>query len=96
MTRFGLTLARVLLVSLAAIAIAYFGDYFSLKLRIPNRPQTRDVQIRPMIAVPQRGNKTEYIPGDPEVQTCSNSVFPQLGFQPCWYVMRHQEQQINM
>jgi hypothetical protein len=96
MSRLLLLVGRVVLILLAAVAVLYFGDYASVKFQIPNRPQTRDVQIRPMIAVPEKGNKLEYILGDPVVQTCSTSLFPQLGYQPCWYVTRHKEQTINM
>ena len=96
MPRLFLRFGRGVLILLAAVAIAFLGDYASLKLQIPNRPQTKDVQIRQMIAVPQKNGRTEFIPGDALTQTCSNSLFPQLGYQPCWYVMRHQEQQINM
>uniref|UniRef100_UPI0015D6C5E1 hypothetical protein n=1 Tax=Nevskia soli TaxID=418856 RepID=UPI0015D6C5E1 len=69
MAKLLLILGRIVLILLAAVAVVYFGDYASIKFQIPNRPQTRDVQIRPIIAVPEKGNKLEYILGDPVVQT---------------------------
>ena len=96
MLKFGLYLRRSFLVLLALAAILYAGDWLSLKLRIPSRAQTQDLQIQPLLAVPEKGNKMEYILGDPQTETCSNSLFPQLGYRPCWYVRRHTRQRVDM
>jgi len=54
------------------------------------------VQINKYYAVPQKNGKTEFEPGEPETQTCVNTIFPHLGYSPCWYVKRHRNQQINL
>ena len=54
------------------------------------------MQINKYYAVPQKNGKTEFEPGEPETQTCVNSIFPHLGYSPCWYVKRHKNQQTNL
>jgi hypothetical protein len=46
--------------------------------------------------VQQKDGKTEYEEGDPETQTCVNSLFPHLGYSPCWYLRRHKLLQVNL
>ena len=60
-----------------------------------HRDPTGTVKVRVLLAVPQKGGRTEYIPGDTETKTCVHSLFPQLGLQPCWYAERHTRKQIN-
>ena len=87
-------------IAAAAIALAfvvYAGEFISIKFRIPaNREPFAVVQINKYYAVPQKGGKTEFEPGATEMQTCVNSIFPHLGYSPCWYVRRHRNQQINL
>ena len=54
------------------------------------------MQITKFYAVPQKDGKTSYEPGEPESQTCVNSIFPHFGYNPCWYLKRHKTQQINL
>ena len=47
-------------------------------------------------AVKLKNGKTEYdYYGDHNVD-CANSMFPQLGAKPCWYVSRHTDEQITI
>jgi hypothetical protein len=74
------------------VCILYAGDLIAVKLR---RDPLSIVQINKIYAVPQKGGKTEFDTGEPESQTCVNSIFPHLGYSPCWYVNRHWNQQVN-
>jgi hypothetical protein len=90
-------LSQAALIVVAAGALVYAGDYLSVQFRIPgNRPQLGTVQVQPLLAVPQKNGKYEFMLGDAVNQPCSNSLFPQLGCQPCWYVRRHSEPHIKM
>jgi hypothetical protein len=60
-----------------------------------HRDPTRTVQLRVLLAVPQKSGRLEHIPADPQTQTCVDAWFPHLGFEPCWYVTRHARKQIN-
>ena len=74
------------------ISILYAGDLISVKLR---HDPLSIVQISKIYAVPQKGGKSEFEAGEPESQTCVNSIFSHLGYSPCWYVNRHRNQQVN-
>src|SRR5579862_5528259 len=88
-------LPRILLITAAAVALAYFVDYFLLVNRIPNgREQYGTVQVQQLLAVPQKDRKTEYIADPPQPEQCVHSLFPQVGLTPCWYLARHANQQI--
>lgn len=89
-------LNRVALTAIGACALFYTGDYLSLRFRIPDRAPLGSVQIRPLLAIPQKNRKTEYVTGEMENQTCTNSLFPQMGYSPCWYVRRHTQPTRNM
>jgi hypothetical protein len=80
---------KILLVVLLVAITSYLCDYLSLRFRIPNREPLGSIKVHPLIAVKLKGSKTEYISGDAAQQSCSNSLFPQLGNLPCWYVAGH-------
>jgi hypothetical protein len=86
-------LSRIATVLVVLVIVLYFGDYVVMKLR--SEP-TGTCQVTKLYAVPQKDGKTEYEAGDPETQTCANSIFPHLGYSPCWYVKRHKTQQVNL
>jgi hypothetical protein len=79
----------------AAIAVlvwagVYGGDYLSARYRIPGNRQTLgSVQVQTLYAVRLKNGRIEYSLGDTETQTCVRSLFPQLGYTPCWYLSRH-------
>jgi hypothetical protein len=52
--------------------------------------------IQRYYAVPQKGGKIEFLSADPQQQTCTHSLFPQMGDPPCWYLARHTDQRIDM
>jgi hypothetical protein len=79
------------------VAAGYLLDYAVLRFRVAtDRHATATVTVRPVYAVPQKNRSTEFMVGDPQDQTCVNSLFPHMGDLPCWYLRRHREQQISM
>jgi hypothetical protein len=87
---------RLLGIAIGLVLLAYVADRVSLVYRIPNgRAQFGSVEVRKLLAVPQKDHKTEYIADPPEEQQCVYSLFPQLGLPPCWYESRHAMQQVN-
>ena len=90
-------LKRIATALVVLVCIYYMGESISVKFRIPaSREPLGTVQINKFYAVPQKDGKTSFEPGEPETQTCVNSIFPHLGYSPCWYVKRHRNQQINL
>ena len=87
---------RKLLIAIAALALLYFLDFISLRLRIPRRDTYGTVTVHTYYSVKLKNGKTEYdYAGDHDIN-CANSLFPQLGARPCWYARRHTDEQINI
>ena len=86
---------RAALILILLAAASYAGDFLSLRLQIPNRAQTEQVRIHPYYAVPQKDPRhEELIFLDPQTEVCVNSLFPELGHRPCWYVKKHTQKRI--
>jgi hypothetical protein len=85
------TILRVSLSFAACVVLVYAGDYFSVRYRMAHRTNAdplETTQIRPLYAVPLKNGKDEFDFGDTEAQTCVHSIFPHLGYNPCWYMTR--------
>ena len=79
-----------------AILLAYVGDAAWVRLRMArHRDPTSAVQVRVMLAVPQKNGRIEFAPGTTETRYCVHSWFPHLGLAPCWYLERHTRKQVN-
>ena len=86
-------LSRIATVLVALVIVLYLGDY--VVMRLSSEP-TGTCQVTKLYAVQQKDGKTQYEASDPETQTCANSLFPHLGYTPCWYLNRHKTQQVNL
>ncbi|HEX4664795.1 MAG TPA: hypothetical protein VH196_10425 [Terriglobales bacterium] len=84
--------------ALAGVLLAsYLGDYAFLSLRIHHGDNAfGSVTVRRYYAVPQKSGKIEFLHADPQEQNCVHSLFPHKGDAPCWYMLRHTEQRIDM
>lgn len=79
-----------------ALGLAYAADAAWVFLRTTDhRLPTRTVQVRVMLAVPQKNNRVEFIPGGTETETCLASMFPHSGLSPCWYAERHTRREVD-
>jgi hypothetical protein len=79
-----------------ALGLLYAADAAGVFLRTTDhRLPTRDVQIHVMLAVPQKNNRVEFIPGGTEIEPCLSSLFPHSGLAPCWYVERHTKREVD-
>jgi hypothetical protein len=79
------------------LVLLYAGDYASARFRLPGDRQTLgsvDVQI--MWAIKQKNGRIDYELGDTETRPCLYSLFPHLGYTPCWYLSRHKNQVIEV
>lgn len=87
---------RIALVVLALFALLYIGDYVSVRFRIPGHNPFGSVTVTVTLSVMKKDGKPDYYFQPPQAQTCVRSIFPHLGYKPCWYLRRHTNQQINM
>jgi len=78
--------AFVLLGALAAAALTYLGDTVTYMLR--GQP-TDQITVSRYMSAPLKGDKTEYFYEGTGPMSCSKSLFPQSGWQPCWYLRKH-------
>lgn len=98
----GILAKRTLLVVVAALALAYCGDYGWFRIRMlhpkPNDPLESIKALR-LLAIPEKNGKTSYEIDqvNPEqTVTCVHSLFPHAGYSPCWYVKPRINQPIPM
>jgi hypothetical protein len=90
-------LGRVILVLLVLLALVYAGDYCALRYKIPSgRPQFAQITVNDLYVIHVKGGKTQFEPGDQETDTCVNSLFPHMGYSPCWYLRKHTDKLINI
>ena len=85
----------LLLAGLAAVLFA--GDYAVLHYRLAaGAGAFGTVTVRPYYAVRLKSGKTEFLFQEPRAESCVNSLFPQFGLMPCWYVRRHPERRTDI
>ena len=88
---------RILFIALLLLFILYLGDYLSVRYKIPkSRSQFGVVKIRRYYAVGLKSGKTEFMFLAPQNQACVHSLFPQLGYSPCWYLSRRNVKRIDI
>lgn len=81
--------------ALLLAAVIYLGDY--LAVRFPgSRNPYGTVNVQPYYAIHLKNKKTEFdfdVP--PETRVCVHSLFPHMGYAPCWYASRQTQQRID-
>ena len=82
---------RILILVVFAMAAFYGADYL-----VARKQPLGSVQVNPYYAVPQKNGKTEFIPLDPEVDSCVNSLLPHLGQPTCWQLNRNKQKRLDM
>ena len=93
----GRMLKRILAIGVLGTAFAFVVDYGILRFRMAsNRTPFSTVTVHPLLAVPHKDHRVEFMPDAPQDQTCVNALFPHLGDSPCWYLIRHTRPQIDM
>ena len=76
--------------------ITYAGDYVLLRIRIARNAGYATVTVRQYYAINEKNNRTEYVYGSTQDETCVNSLFGHQGLQACWYLRRHPERQVRI
>lgn len=85
-----------------AIALLLFGitfvvDWAVLRVRILGNWQPYgSVTVRHYYAVAQKNNKVQFIFDPPQPWTCVHSLYPHVGYFPCWYLSHHPEQRTDL
>jgi hypothetical protein len=53
-----------------------------------NNDPFETLTIEPTYGIPHKNGSAEIVVGDPEPETCVHSIFPHMGYTPCWYLNR--------
>ncbi len=81
----------------AAACLLFLGDYVRLRYKMARNSQPYgSVQVQNYYAVKLKDGKTEYFFNPPQMQPCSNTLFPQMGYTPCWYLKRKANKGTNL
>ena len=82
---------RILVMAILGLCVLYGADYLTAR-----GAALGTVKIKRYYAIPQKDGKTEFVFAAPENQACVQSLLPHLGYNPCWYVNRHNRKRIDM
>jgi hypothetical protein len=88
---------RGVLMLAALLALVYAGDYAAVRIPLPKSRAAYDtVTVRPEYDVGLKSGKSDIYILDSQQQTCVKSLFPHLGYPPCWYLRKHTHPRIAM
>jgi hypothetical protein len=74
----------------SALVALYAGDYLVLRYRMAvHGPDAATSGVPTYYAAPLNNGRLSVYYDQPQMQTCVRSIFPWLGYEPCWYVKRH-------
>lgn len=77
-----------------ALAALYVGDWLVLRAR--GAAGREKVSVRTYYAVPAKGNKVDFMPGETVSDDCVRSLFPHDGADACWWAARHAEKRVDL
>jgi len=84
---------RVLKIALLGLflttAAVYLGDWAVWRIRVARGGGIGTITVTRFVVAPLKGNKEEYYADGTEDTSCSQSLFPQGGVEPCWWLDRH-------
>ncbi|MBV9147921.1 MAG: hypothetical protein JO065_18535 [Acidobacteria bacterium] len=86
----------VMALFIGALLLLWAGDYAQVRVKLRRGSAFDSVTVRRFYAVPQKNGRIEFLSAEPQPQRCTHSLFPQMGSPPCWYLVRHAEQRIDM
>jgi hypothetical protein len=90
-------LERILMLVAMLLGLVYIGDYVSVRYGIPKgRNPYGTVRVRRYYAVTKKSGKPDFYFDQPTLQVCVHSLFPHLGYLPCWYLNRRKVQRIDI
>lgn len=75
---------------LAASVVAYAVDTIQAHIRLATGgPGKVYDTVTVYYAAALKGDRYELFTDRPDKETCARSLFPQMGYAPCWYLRQH-------
>lgn len=95
------TSRRVVMVAVVSLlvvgSILYIGDYARVRYKVAkNQEAFGSIKVQRYYAVKLKSGKVEYYFDTPQMQPCVHSLFPQVGYTPCWYLKRKADRGTNI
>ena len=89
-------LVRGFLGLIGVLLVAYVADAIQVRIRLATEgPAKVYDSVTVVYAAGLKNSKYEIYSGSPETETCSRTLFPQMGYSPCWYLRRHTMQMLD-
>ena len=82
---------RIAIIAGTIFVVVYAADYALLKMRGNNALGT----VTSYYGTPTKDGKMEIFTDQPQTETCVHSLFPHLGYRPCWYAGRNNITQVG-
>jgi len=80
---------RAVLGLLIAVAVMFIVDWVVWKVRVLRGGGMGTVDVTWYQVAELKGSKEQFFPDGEGPVNCSQSVFPQGGNKPCWYLVKH-------
>ena len=77
----------VFLAAVFSLLLTYLGDYAIVRLRSAEKRSDLFGGVEVMTAATMKNGRVE-IYSNPKPEVRLHSLFPQLGYEPCWYLTR--------
>ena len=81
----------IVLAFLASLVLIYTGDYLFVRYRMTRNLTGDPFETRIIeraYGIPHKNGSAEIVTDPPESETCVHSIFPHMGYEPCWYLNR--------
>ena len=79
-----------------ALVVAYVIDFVQLRVRLWRGGETSAYDtVSVMYGAGLKGGKYDLYTDQPNDVTCARALFPQMGYEPCWYLREHSTEMIN-
>ena len=87
---------RVLVAAVIALFAVYVCDYIVLRIRMARGgPNAALGSVTVVYGAALKDGRATLFTDQPQLETCVHSIFPHLGYSPCWYASRHPVQIVN-
>lgn len=86
---------------LGALLVAYVADAIQIHIRLATGGPTKVydsvhvVYIANLKGNKDQGGRFDVYADDSQIETCARSLFPQLGYSPCWYLRENSTKTID-
>jgi len=87
---------RILLAAVIALCAVYVCDYAVLRIRMSRGGSYAALgSVTVVYGAALKDGRATLFTDQPQLQTCVHSIFPHLGYSPCWYASKHPVQIVN-